>query len=606
MKSIKDIRENYDLITEKEEADVKKLATLVRSGLFDAKKLPFIKRALEKNPADMTLAERKILIELLEQLMAQVLHSQQVYTKVKSNVAHNEMNEELIDEASKDYLVKMDPRFSKSLSEKDIPSIIILKRKAVRVYPDNQKVGLYYSQALDKYVSIPFETGPSAHLNAGLNEAKTVKDSEEDKKKKKIEVAQRLRKLSLKDVPSTPAGKKVSRAITGQAFKDALSLTQNKSSTERLASLGFGLASLIPGPKNKKTVAPKKVAPTIAKAPEATTAPATKKTDDQPTGDVKFAEPSNKTKTVSYSSQVAPARELTPLEKSSGKSVDSKQLPSKRYNFHPKPAGTGPQPTIPTKMPKLKAAFKKKLDEKKNIVIKEYTKGEAAWDVATALPVVGNVLSAGEAAYKAAKGDLPGAALAAAGAVPVVGNVGKATKVGAKVGSEAFKSIKTKRRQPTVERPKPDAKAGSKPDKPGSRVPDIDITPGGGNDSTPTPPTREEPRKFREVGAFSLKPTVSGPTKFSTNTATKTRDEKLYRKSLQENVINQLNHVKSNSLSEHTLNIGNDSIIINNTIAEKIISVYENLNAGNKKKFDKMINESVDSFKKIVNFSVRQ
>jgi hypothetical protein len=200
--------------------------------------------------------------------------------------------------------------------------------------------------------------------------------------------------------------------------------------------------------------------------------------------------------------------------------------------------------------------------------------------------------------------DYAGAAVAAAGAVPVVGNIGKATKIGVKAGSKAFRSVKVKRKQPTVAKPKPDAKAKPKPDKPGSRVPDIDVTPGGGTSSSGG--SVEEPRKFREVGAFSLKPTVSGPTKFSTDAATRARDEKLYRKSLQENVIDELKHVKSNSLSEHTLNIGNDSIIINNTIAEKIISVYENLNTGNKKKFDKMINESVDSFKKIVNFSVRQ
>jgi hypothetical protein len=258
MRRIKDIRENYNLVTEKEQSDMSKLTSLVRAGLFDAKKINIVKRALEKNPADMTLAERKILIELLESLMSEVLHSQQVYTKVKSNLSRGEMKEEVeeLDEAvSKNYLVKMDPRFSKSMSEKDIPSIIILKRKAVRVYPDNQKVGLYYSQALDKYVSIPFETGASAHLNAGLNEAVNKNNTTDNKKDKKLEISQRLPKLSLKNMPDTQAGKKVSRAVTGQAFKDALSITKSRGSAERLGSLGFGLASLIPTKKQiAKTV----------------------------------------------------------------------------------------------------------------------------------------------------------------------------------------------------------------------------------------------------------------------------------------------------------------------------------------------------------------
>lgn len=38
----------------------------------------------------------------------------------------------------------------------EAPSVIMLKRKAIRVFPDNQKIALYYSDALDKYISIPF------------------------------------------------------------------------------------------------------------------------------------------------------------------------------------------------------------------------------------------------------------------------------------------------------------------------------------------------------------------------------------------------------------------------------------------------------------------
>ena len=168
MKRIKDIRENYDLITEKEQSDISKLTALVRAGLFDAKKINIVKRALDKNPAEMTLAERKILIELLESLMSEVLHSQQVYSKVKQNVMGNK---EKMNEATKDsYLTKFDPRMTKYPSESDIPPVLILKRKAIRVYPDNQKVALYYAQAIDKYVSIPY-----GNINTSINEGKKTK-----------------------------------------------------------------------------------------------------------------------------------------------------------------------------------------------------------------------------------------------------------------------------------------------------------------------------------------------------------------------------------------------------------------------------------------------
>jgi hypothetical protein len=146
MKSIKSLREQYELITEKEDKEQRKLTTLIRAGLFDAKKLPMLKRALDKGADKMTPAEKKILIDLLDSLMNQVISSDPVYMKVKRNVQG--MSEELIAEAPS--------------TISDVPSIVVLKRKAVRVYPGGQQVGLYYSQQLDKYVTIPFgETGIS-------------------------------------------------------------------------------------------------------------------------------------------------------------------------------------------------------------------------------------------------------------------------------------------------------------------------------------------------------------------------------------------------------------------------------------------------------------
>lgn len=155
MKSIKGLREQYELITEKEDKEQRKLTTLVRAGLFDAKKLPMLKRALDKGADKMTPAEKKILIDLLDSLMNQVISNEPVYMKVKRNVQN--MNEELVVEAP--------------VSISDVPSIVVLKRKAVRVYPGGQQVGLYYSQQLDKYVTIPFgEAGIAEETN--LEEAK--------------------------------------------------------------------------------------------------------------------------------------------------------------------------------------------------------------------------------------------------------------------------------------------------------------------------------------------------------------------------------------------------------------------------------------------------
>jgi hypothetical protein len=153
MKSIKDLREDYNLITEKEEHDMNKLTQLVRAGLFDAKKLSALKRAMDKPADKMTAQEKRMMINLLDSLMAEVLSDKQVYSKIKRDVMKEAKSWE-----TKDYLSKNDPRFGRGFpDQKDMPSVLLLKRKGIRVFPDGQKIGLYYAQAIDKYVSIPFQ-----------------------------------------------------------------------------------------------------------------------------------------------------------------------------------------------------------------------------------------------------------------------------------------------------------------------------------------------------------------------------------------------------------------------------------------------------------------
>jgi len=174
MKDIRQIREQFDLITEKEENEDRKLSALVRAGLYDSKKLPALKRALDKSADKITSQEKRMLINLLDSLISQVVSDDQVYRKVKKNV-------HTVSEAKApkmDTYSKFDPRYKPGWpTDKEMPSVLILKRKAIRVYPDNQKVALYYSQALDKYVTIPYND-----IQTSLNEAKT----DDEKKKKKF------------------------------------------------------------------------------------------------------------------------------------------------------------------------------------------------------------------------------------------------------------------------------------------------------------------------------------------------------------------------------------------------------------------------------------
>lgn len=144
MKTVKQV-----LMTERElslESDAQILESLVHLGLLEQGRANLVKRAMYTNTAAMTMAEKKSMISLMESLIAHVLHEK------------------------KDHLAALDTRRAPGYpSERDIPVVLILKRKALRVYPDNQKVAMYYSQALDKYISIPF--GPqSDELGIHMNE----------------------------------------------------------------------------------------------------------------------------------------------------------------------------------------------------------------------------------------------------------------------------------------------------------------------------------------------------------------------------------------------------------------------------------------------------
>ena len=110
----------------------------------------------------------------------------------------------------------------------------------------------------------------------------------------------------------------------------------------------------------------------------------------------------------------------------------------------------------------------------------------------------------------------------------------------------------------------------------------------------------------RPPAQFKLQARTSGP---SANTDVRTgvsaRDAMLYRRSLQnENMILKLKTIDENN--HLTITMGDDSVIINNTMADKILNIYENVNRKNKQKIEKILSEDINSIKKFISFAVRQ
>lgn len=153
MNTLKHILQNYEAKLDD------KIDYLVEAGLFEEKKVGMLKRAVNKNPNNLTMAESKVLKEFVDNLVSQLLYEKQ------------------------DHLSAYDKKMNKNKNvDKELPTVIILKRKAIRVYPDNQKIALYYSQALDRYISIPY--GPKGEaLGMTMNESIDPKVNPQDSNK---------------------------------------------------------------------------------------------------------------------------------------------------------------------------------------------------------------------------------------------------------------------------------------------------------------------------------------------------------------------------------------------------------------------------------------
>lgn len=137
-------------IVEEEKQDYSKFDTLVRAGLANKSQIQRIHRILGKmgeekpnfNPAD------RALIQMLFMRMTDLITNKQLFQKTKQAV--REEYEEL-DEA-------MNPN--------DPPFVLVLKRKAIRLYPNGEKVALYYNNKINKYFSVPYGPGVDANIQA--------------------------------------------------------------------------------------------------------------------------------------------------------------------------------------------------------------------------------------------------------------------------------------------------------------------------------------------------------------------------------------------------------------------------------------------------------
>jgi hypothetical protein len=762
MKKLGQIREQYDLITEKEEAESRKLTTLVRAGLFDPKKLPMLKRALSKDAKDMTPAERKILIELLDSLMAEVLQSPQVYSKVKQSVAMKEEKDfeyemarselkALIADAQKilsqlkgegnleawvqskitkaadyisaasdnlehsdskldeakafdGYYSKYDPRYTKMPTEREIPTIIILKRKAIRIYPDNQKVALYYSQALDKYVTIPFGTFDGGTVNEEIksddeDDNPYIAKSEYTRYKDKKTAAQIARmkgsldkmkgkmargeyegrgKKSLKSAQDSIKGHEavLAKAID-KAPKETVTkkVDLSKKNPSQLSNANY--LRLMKGVARDPEMGISgrigtAIGLTARRVVDRTAGALMKKGLDK----VNTAFEETDTKSKFYAKRQKQLDEAVPLVLApvippalaaarallphaigafaAGAAGKTAYDYSKKKKSSTKVPPVDIEKSLPAKpaypkaedLPKELRTNTVKLTATKPVDIEKSMPAKPAYPKAEDLPKELKAEPAKSIAIAEPQVKTP-AAVPVAGAVNVPKDVKDVSTAAQQASLAQTKSTSgTKKDAQAKADTKTTPNNQSLRNRKGGRrlgVPDIDIPSFSiareykpPKDFTMTVKTSEpkatvrtgvqsrdtslyrksmqqneqfigQKERLERTKEFDLAKRLKlAGTKGNVRTGVDARDAILYRKSMQQNesVLQQLYSMNENE--EKLIQIGNESVLINNNIAKKVIGVYESVNKDNKEKIEGMLNESIDSFKKILSFAARQ
>jgi len=140
MITFKELRENTE----------DKLDVLVETGLFEGNRISLLRRALDENNTKMSNVERAALLESFHRLL----------NYVASNDEPDVLNEQTKTK-------------TKNIDINEMPALLILKRRAIRVFPDGQKVALYWADRINRYVTVPFE-------GVGLSE-ETASEADTDK-----------------------------------------------------------------------------------------------------------------------------------------------------------------------------------------------------------------------------------------------------------------------------------------------------------------------------------------------------------------------------------------------------------------------------------------
>jgi pterin-4a-carbinolamine dehydratase len=239
MKSFQDFK---TILTEEEKSDYTKFDALVRAGLANKAQIQRLHKILDKMGEErpqFNNADRMIIQNLFTKMVDLITNNKQIYTQARRAV-REELEEGVVDTSDyklgasgqkvKAHRVKVgdtapqigddpeaDDDYKKLKNEEvtyleegiDPPFVLILKRKAIRFYPEGIKNVLYYNERLNRYFSVPYSAGTP--MNNPVQAEEVVQEG-------------------IKDEPHEIVHKDTGKTVsTHKNFKDAYSAYQDLS-----------------------------------------------------------------------------------------------------------------------------------------------------------------------------------------------------------------------------------------------------------------------------------------------------------------------------------------------------------------------------------------
>jgi len=181
MKSLNEFKS----IVEEEKSDYSKFDVLVRAGLANKAQMQRIHAVLDKMKEERPTfnnADRMIVQNLFNKMVDLISNNKQINQQARRVV--KEVTD-VLDTADfkvspsgrkvKAHKVEFDTEVKESIqlegvdTPHDPPAVLVLKRKSIRMYPDNTRIALYYNNTLDKYFSVPY--GPK--IDAAIQSEET-------------------------------------------------------------------------------------------------------------------------------------------------------------------------------------------------------------------------------------------------------------------------------------------------------------------------------------------------------------------------------------------------------------------------------------------------